>query len=64
MKKFETTLTGFGFKWGDCSVERTASNNTKPKFQILTVTAPNGDRIEIIMRPRSTKIAQFYKDGK
>lgn len=53
-----------GFVWGNCLVERTASNEKKPKFQILRVYAPNGEVIEILMRPRSNKIEIFPPENK
>lgn len=45
-----------GFDWGKCTVKRTCSSDKNPKFQVLTVYAPNGDVVEIVMRPRSTEI--------
>lgn len=58
----QVTINSYGFVWGQCLVERTCSNKTKPKFQVLRVYAPNGEVIEILMRPRSNKIEIFPKE--
>lgn len=51
----------YGFCWGsDILVERTASN-AKPKFYVLRIYDMQGTCIEILMRPRSTKIKRFKK---
>lgn len=47
---------GYGFLWGEVLVERTASGD-KPKFQVIRVYAMNGDCVEVLMRPRSTKVS-------
>lgn len=52
----------YGFVWGECLIERTASNEKKPKFQLLRVYAPNGEVIEILMRPRSNKVYLFVPE--
>lgn len=48
--------TKYGFKWGEVLVERTYSNEKKPKFQILRIYAPNGEIIEVIMKSRKNQI--------
>lgn len=56
MKEYELFYTKYGFRWGNALVERVASNATNPKFQVLRVHALNGDCVEILIRPRSTKV--------
>lgn len=58
---YDVSWTQYGFKWGDCLVERTCSNGKKPKFQILRVYAPNGEGVEITMTPRTLKAVKFEK---
>ncbi len=60
------TNNNYGFVWGECMVERTASNSKSPKFQLLRVFCPNGEIVEILMRPRSNKIITIpkWRDGK
>jgi hypothetical protein len=58
----QVTINNYGFVWGECLVERTCSNPTKPKFQILRVYTPNGEVIEILMRPRKNKITITSKE--
>ena len=58
---YDLRLTQYGFSWGDCLVERTASQSTKPKFQVITVYAPNGEGVEIVMRPRSLDVKKLGK---
>jgi hypothetical protein len=55
------SLNNYGFVWGEVLVERTCSNKTNPKFQVLTIYTPNGEVIEIMMRPRSNKIKVIPK---
>jgi len=51
----------YGFVWGDdILVERTCSNK-KPKFYVLRVYDMQGTCIEIIMRPKSTRITKHKK---
>lgn len=51
-------LNQYGFVWKDVLVERTASHD-KPKWRVLRVYGLNGDCVEILMRPRSTKVKVF-----
>jgi len=55
-------LNKYGFVWGECLVERTCSSEKKPKFQILRVYTPNGEIIEIQMRPRKNYITIIPKE--
>ncbi len=61
---YEFRTNQFGFVWGDVMVERTCSNEKKPKFQVLRVYAPNGQGVELIMTPRTFKVIQFDKEKK
>jgi hypothetical protein len=57
----EVIHNGYGFVWGDdILVERTCSNQ-KPKFYVLRVYDMMGTCIEIVMRPRSTKITKHKR---
>jgi len=58
----EVTNTQYGFRWGDCLVERVASNDKKPEFLVVRVWAPNGDGVDVIMTPRTLRIQKFKKD--
>lgn len=52
----------YGFIWGDCLVERTASSERKPKFQVIRVFAPNGEIVEITMTPKKLLTTVFPKE--
>lgn len=54
----------FGFVWGEVLVERVASNDNKPKFQVVRVHAPNGTGVDIVMTPRTVRIQTFKKEKK
>lgn len=58
MALLEFEITPYGFKWGTMLVERIASSNKKPKFQVIRIHCNNGDCVEILSRPRSTKISK------
>lgn len=60
--EYELNQTQYGFRWGEVLVERTASNNRNPKFQVIRVYAPNGEIAEIQMRPRSLEIIKHPKE--
>jgi len=57
MKKYDLIDNNYGFIWGEVLVERTCSSIKNPKFQVMRIYAPNGDCVEILMRPRSTKVS-------
>ncbi len=59
MSKYEVRYNDYGFIWGKAMVERTCSNDKKPKFQVLRVYAPNGEGVEIVMTPRTLKAKKF-----
>lgn len=63
MNELEMTVTKYGFHWRGISVERTASNE-KPKWRVLRIYALNGDCVEILTRPRSTKITVIPRPKK
>lgn len=52
----------YGFQWGQILVERTASSNKKPKFQVLRVFAPNGEGVEIQFSARKMHVKKFKKE--
>jgi hypothetical protein len=54
--EFTLELNAYGFKWGNVTVERASSQAKTPRFQILRVHCENGDCVEILIRPRSTKV--------
>lgn len=52
----------YGFVWDDVIlVERSCKELKSPKFHMLRVYDYQGTCIEILMRPRSTKITKFRK---
>lgn len=59
-----TEINKYGFTWGECLVQRTASSKERDKryFQVLSVYAPNGEIVEIIMTKRTIKIARIPKE--
>jgi hypothetical protein len=61
VEQYELSLTQYGFRWGDVLVERTASNGVNPKFQVITVQAPNRERVRITMRPREVTAVKLEK---
>jgi hypothetical protein len=57
--------TDHGFVWDDIIlVERTTKNLKKPKFHLLRIYDYQGTCIEILMRPRSTKITKHKNKGR
>lgn len=60
----QVIINNYGFVWGNVLVERTCSNEKKPRFQMMRVYAPNGEVIEILMRPRKNTITIIPKEKK
>jgi hypothetical protein len=59
----KTETNKYGFTWGECLVQRTAASKEGDKryYQILSVYAPNGEIVEIIMTKRTIKVARIPK---
>lgn len=59
-------ITKYGFRWRDVLVERTASSDLgkNPKFQVIRVFCPNGELIEVLIRPRKNKVTVIPKASK
>jgi len=56
---YPITTNNYGFVWGEVLVQRIAANAKKPKFQVLSVYAPNGEIVEITMTPRKTSVKRI-----
>lgn len=54
-------VTQYGFNWNGCTVVRMCSSDKGQKFTLLQIITMNGETIEILMRPRSTKIMKKKK---
>ena len=57
-------INDYGFVWGNSLIERTCSSEKNPKFQLMRVYAPNGEIIEILMRPRKNIVTIIPKEKK
>jgi hypothetical protein len=61
---YELRHNQYGFVWGEVMVERTCSNDKKPKFQVIRIYAPNGEGVTITMTPRTLRFEKFDKPKK